>query len=468
MNFTEYDFLLFFILIFCAYWLLKRPAWQNMLLLGASYIFYGWAHPWYGVLLGVSTAADYFLALGIAKHRERTKWYMTLSLLLNVGVLAFFKYFNFFAADVSGLLSGLGIRADEILTQILLPAGLSFYTLKKLAYMFDVSRGTLEPVRDPIAFSLFVSFFPQINAGPIDRAQKLIPQIQSERIWNAENFYQAWPLIVMGFFKKMVIANMLSVAVDRAFGLQQPTLLMVLIAGLGYTVQVLADFSAYTDLARGVARLFGFETSENFNAPYLALTPTDFWNRWHITLSTWLRDYIFFPLRRSLLRARVRLPQWVVDAIPPLVTMLVSGIWHGAGWNFVVWGGTFGVLIVVYQRLGMGGNWKPSNWWTRGMAWLVMFSFISILFLIFRIPSLGWLTLILQTSPLIGSPDELTVAMATLSMILCFSAPLLIKHFMDRLLRPDSNLHALYYVAATVVMFVYLNSNQPDFIYFKF
>ena len=272
----------------------------------------------------------------------------------------------------------------------------------------------------------------------------------------------------MGFFKKMVVANMLSVAVDRVFGLQQPTILMVLAAGLGFTVQILADFSAYTDLSRGVARLFGFETSENFNAPYLSLTPTEFWNRWHITLSTWLRDYIFFPLRRSLLRARVRPPQWLIDALPPLVTMLVSGIWHGAGWNFVIWGGAHGVLIVVYQWLGMGGTWKPSNWLTRSIAWLVMFFFISILFLTFRLPSLGWLTPILQTSPLVGSPDEWTAAVASLSMILCFTAPLVIKHALDRALRPDSNLHAVFYVAATVLMFVYLNSAKPDFIYFRF
>ncbi|MEW5941522.1 MAG: MBOAT family O-acyltransferase, partial [Chloroflexota bacterium] len=382
MSFTEYDFLIFFLVVFSAYWLLRRRAWQNALLLAASYIFYGWAHPWYAILLGLSTLADYFLALAISRNRARVKLYVTFSLVLNLGVLGFFKYFNFFNYGLVNLLTDLGLRADPLLVQILLPAGLSFYTLKKLAYILDVSRGTLEPARDLLAFALFVAFFPQINAGPMDRAQKLLPQIQADRVWRADNFYQAWPLIVTGFFKKIVVANMLSVAVDRVFSLKQPTLALLAMAALGFTIQILADFSAYTDLSRGVARLFGFDTSENFNAPYLALTPTDFWNRWHITLSTWLRDYIFFPLRRALLRSR--LPAWLTDALPPLVTMLASGLWHGAGWTYLAWGGLFGVLIVIYQALGLGARWMPAHWWTRLLAWLAMFSLLVFSFLIFR------------------------------------------------------------------------------------
>jgi D-alanyl-lipoteichoic acid acyltransferase DltB (MBOAT superfamily) len=272
----------------------------------------------------------------------------------------------------------------------------------------------------------------------------------------------------MGFFKKVVIANMLSVAVDRVFSVRQPTLLLLAMAALGFTVQILADFSAYTDLSRGVARLFGFETSENFSAPYLSLTPTEFWNRWHISLSTWLRDYIFFPLRRALLRSNARLPGWLVDALPPLATMFISGVWHGASWNFVLWGSAYGVLIMIYQWLGMGGNWKPSNLLTRSLAWLVMFSFISLLFLIFRVPSLAWLTSTVRTAPPVGSNDEAMAAVITLSVILCYTAPLVIKHVLDQWLRPDSNLHILYYVAATVILFVFLNSAQPDFIYFRF
>ncbi|HSQ38790.1 MAG TPA: MBOAT family O-acyltransferase, partial [Anaerolineales bacterium] len=349
MALTSYDFLLFFLVVFTLYWLVRRRQWQNMLLLAASYIFYGWVHPWYALLLGLATLADYGLALGIARHRTRTRLFLTFSLLLNLGLLGFFKYYNFFSEGLVAALTNLGLQADALLVRVLLPAGLSFYILKKLAYLLDVARGDLEPTRDLLGFSLFVAFFPQITAGPIDRAQKLLPQIQSERTWKPENFYSAWPLIVMGFFKKVVIADTIRVTVDRAFSLKEPTIALLLAASLGFTLQILADFSAYTDLARGVARLLGFETSENFRSPYLALTPTDFWNRWHITLSAWLRDYIFFPLRRGVLRARW--PHWLTDIVPPLLTMFISGRWHGAGWTFVVWGLFYGVLIVIYQAI---------------------------------------------------------------------------------------------------------------------
>lgn len=191
MAFTSYDFLLFFIIVFSLYWLARRRQWQNILLLVASYVFYGWVHPWYALLLGLSTLADYGLALSIARHRTRTRLFLTFSLLLNLGLLGFFKYYNFFSEGLVAALTNLGLQADALLVRVLLPAGLSFYVLKKLAYLLDVARGDLEPTRDLLGFSLFMAFFPQITAGPIDRAQKLLPQIQSERIWKAENFYSA-------------------------------------------------------------------------------------------------------------------------------------------------------------------------------------------------------------------------------------------------------------------------------------
>ncbi len=466
MVFTSYDFLIFFIIVFSLYWLARRRQWQNILLLLASYVFYAWVHPWYALMLGLSTLAEYGLALGIARDRQHTRRYVILSLLLNIGVLGFFKYYNFFSEGLVTALASLGVQADALLVRVLLPAGLSFYTLKKLGYSIDVARGELEPERNLLDFSLFVAFFPQINAGPIDRAQKLLPQIRSDRTWKAENFHSAWPLIVMGFFKKVVIADTIRVVVDRVFSLQEPTILLLAAASLAFTLQILADFSAYTDLARAIARLFGFETSENFRSPYLALTPTDFWNRWHITLSTWLRDYIFFPLRRGLLRARW--PRWLTDALPPLVTMFISGLWHGAGWTYVIWGLFFGILIVVYQAIGMGGAWKPASKVTQFLAWLVMFILILTSFAIFRAPTLDWLLTVLGKGSLLGSMDFQAVTVVTLSMTAFYAAPLIIKMLMDRHLRANSIWHDLYYVAATVTMLAYLNSSSPDFIYFQF
>ena len=466
MAFTEYDFLVFFLILIAAYWLFKRRAWQNALLLLASYVFYAWVHPWNALLIGFSTLFDYFLALGIAARREHARRFLTLSLALNVGVLAFFKYFNFFAEDISGTLFRLGLTPDETLIQIFLPLGLSFYTLKKIAYIIDVSRATMEPVRDPLAFALFVAFFPQLMIGPIDRAQNLVPQIQSDRAWRPEFFQRAWPLLLMGFFKKIVIADTIRSAVDRVFVLAEPAPLLTLAAALAFMIQLLADFSAYTDMSRGLAFLLGFDTPENFRAPFTAATPAQFWDRWHITLSTWLRDYLFFPLRRILLRARA--PGWLSDTLPPILTMLISGIWHGAGWTYALWGGLFGVLIVIYQWLGMGGAWKPANRLQALLAWLVMISLLAFLFLIFRAPSLAWLAGALTSSPFAGSAQETVVALVTLSTGLVYGLPLLIKHEMDRRLPPTSILFDLYFTFAALGILLYVNSVAPDFIYAQF
>src|SRR4030095_13301288 len=341
--------------------------------------------------------------------------FMVIGLVLNLGVLGFFKYYNFFIEDLARVVNSLGMQSCFFLTRILFPAGLSFYTLKKLGYLIDVSRGTLQPTYSFIDFALYVSFFPQITSGPIDRPQKLLPQIEEQRIWKPELFYSAWPLILMGLFKKIVIANSVGPFIDRIFHLEQPTVLLAIIGALGFTLQILADFSAYTDLSRGISFLLGFETSENFKSPYLSLTPTDFWNRWHITLSTWLRDYVFFPVRRLLLSRQGQLPAWLGQFIPPFVTMLVSGIWHGAGWTYLLWGGMYGVLIPIYQAIGMGGNWKPRNRFCAFFAWLVMFSFIVFGWLLFAAPSIQWVAGVFS-NPILGSLEQQAVSLIGLSI----------------------------------------------------
>ncbi len=466
MNFTSYEFLLFFLLVFALYWLVRRQSWQNLLLLAASYVFYGWVHPWYAILLGLSTLADYGISLALEKS-DKKNGLVALSLLLNVGVLAFFKYFGFFVPSLAAKLASLGIPADAFLAGILLPVGLSFFTLKKLAYILDVSRGVLKPTRDLVGFSLFVAFFPQITAGPIDRAQKLLPQIQAPRLWKAENFYRAWPLLVMGFFKKFVIANGVGPTVSRIFHLTNPTGELALSAVLGFTLQILADFSGYTDIARGISYLLGFDTSENFRSPYLSLTPTEFWNRWHITLSTWLRDYLFFPVRRALLRRKESLPDWLVQALPPVVTMLVSGLWHGVGWTYVAWGALYGVSIAFYQLIGLRGEWKPKGTLKVILAWLVMFGITLLAFLLFGAPSLTWVANLLS-SPFLGSVEEQSVALLMFSLAAVYSVPLIAKLLIDKYFKPDSIVQSLYYAVATIVMFVYINSGTPDFIYFQF
>ena len=459
MVFTSYEFLLFFLIVLILYWQVKRCAWQNLLLLIASYIFYGWVHPWYALLLGLSTLADFYLAVGIERRRDRRSLFVIISLFFNLGIWVFFKSFDFFSDNLM-------LPIDANWAGIFLHVGLSFYNLKKLAYIFDVSRGAIQPTHKLIEFALFISFFPQINAGPIDRAQRLLPQMQSTRVWSAENFHAAWPLLVMGFFKKLVIADTVRTAIDPVFMLKEPSILLLLAASLGFMLQIFADFSAYTDLSRAIARLFGFDTPENFRSPYLAITPTDFWNRWHISLSSWLRDYVFFPLRRTLLRANA--PAWLTDALPALVTMLTSGIWHGADWTYVVWGGFFGILIVIYQLLGLGGAWNPSSRPKRFLAWLIMFVLLVFSFMIFRAPSLGWLANIFLKGSFIGPTDQALAALISFSIIAFYAMPLMIKAIMDRFIHPSSILFDLYYVLATIAMLAYLNVSAPDFVYFRF
>ena len=207
MSFASFAFILFLLCVFILHWLVRKREWQNGILLAASYLFYGWVTPSLALMLGVSTLLDFFLARGMAAKLKRKRLFMALSLVLNLGVLALFKYYNFFNEDLASFFTSMGMNGDFFLTRILFPAGLSFYTLKKLSYMIDVSRGTLKPTHTLMDFALYVSFFPQIIAGPIERPQKLLPQIESQRTWKAQFFYDAWPLIVMGFFKKIVIAD---------------------------------------------------------------------------------------------------------------------------------------------------------------------------------------------------------------------------------------------------------------------
>jgi D-alanyl-lipoteichoic acid acyltransferase DltB (MBOAT superfamily) len=271
----------------------------------------------------------------------------------------------------------------------------------------------------------------------------------------------------MGLFKKIVVADSIKPIVDRVFGLDQPSMVLVLAGMLGFTLEILADFSAYTDLSRGVAQLLGFSTSENFNRPYLSFTPTEFWNRWHITLSTWLRDYIFFPVRRALLRRKRALPNWLLLSIPPLVTMFISGIWHGAGLTYVIWGLYYGLLIAGYQLIGLRGDWKPAGRLKAFFAWLIMFSFIAFGWLIFRAPSMTWLTNVFLHSEWTRGREDWIVVSIILARTAIYSSPLVIKYLLDQYV-PRSFLQPFYYAVLTLGVVIFIGSASTDFIYFQF
>jgi D-alanyl-lipoteichoic acid acyltransferase DltB (MBOAT superfamily) len=465
MTFTSLTFFVFFALVFILYWLLKERERQNLFLLLVSYVFYFWFDLLFGLLLIASSAADFVLARGMAGRPERRKTFLWLSLALNLGGLVLLRHFGFFAGSLQVLLNFLGLNINP---QILAPLGISFFTLKKLSYCIDVYKGTEKPADHFVDYALFVAFFPQIQAGPIDRARSLLAQIRRPRSWKADWFNTAWPLLVSGLFKKIVIASGIGFYVNRIFVLDQPgSILLVWAASLAYAVQILADFSAYTDLSRGFALLLGFETPENFKRPYASLTPTEFWNRWHITLSYWLRDYIFFPLRRILLRAGSSAAP-LAAILPPLAAMLVSGLWHGAGWTFLLWGAMHGLWIVIYQLLGLGGAWQPQRLWTRAAAWLAVMAFLTASWAVFRAPSLGWLWEVLTRSPLIGSQDHLVITLITLSAAgfysLLWNSHLLLEKFQERI----PILQPLFYAAAVLLTIIYTNPGLNDFIYFRF
>jgi alginate O-acetyltransferase complex protein AlgI len=468
MGFITYEFLVFFLAFLALYWLANNKSWKNLLLLLASIIFYGWLVPWHVIVLLLSILVDYFLALGIVRFKSRAHLLTTSGVLLNIGLLAFVKYYYSFNSPLAEWLNRAGLSGDIFLAKIVLPLGLSFYILKKIAYLVEVQRGTLQPTPDFIAFAAYVSFFPQVLSGPIDRPQKMLSQLESPRTWKSDHFYKAWHLLVMGLFKKIVIANTVKVLVDQIFLLEQPSKVLLFVGGLGFTLQILADFSSYTDISRGVSFLLGLGTTENFNHPYLSLTPGDFWNRWHISLSSWLRDYIFFPLRRALLKRRNIIPEFVIQSLPPLVTMFVSGLWHGVGWKFIIWGLYYGVLIVIYQSIASHAAPQPARRLQIFFSWLMMFLLIVFGWLIFRAQSLSWLWNSLVNAPFYRTPQELTAGFVVLMMIAFYASLLIVKFLIDRYWATTANLQAIYYVCATLAIIVFMNSSSPDFIYFQF
>ena len=465
MTFTSLTFFLFFLIVFAIYWLLKKRDWQNRFLLLASCVFYFYFDLVFGLILIASSAIDHLIVRSMVRSPERRKTLLWSGLIINLGSLILMRHFGFFAGSLEILLGRLGL---ELNAALIAPLGISFFTLKKLSYLIDVYKGTFKPAEKFADYALYVTFFPQIQAGPIDRARNLLAQIGQQRVWKADWFYNAWPLLVSGLFKKVVIATGLGGYVDRVFILDQPgSIILVLAASLAYAIQILADFSAYTDFSRGFALLLGFTTPENFMQPYLSLTPTDFWNRWHITLSQWFRDYIFFPLRRGLLRAGGNAAS-MAAILPPLVVMLVSGLWHGDGWNFVVWGAMHGIWIVAYQLLGMGGSWRPRRLWPRAAAWLAVMAFLIASWAVFRAPSLGWLWAAVFRAPFVGTADHFIATLIILTAAGFYGALWNLKPFLEKFWERLPVLEPLYYAVAVIITILYANPELQDFIYFRF
>lgn len=362
MLFNSLDFAVFFPIVFILYWVVsKNLTLRNVLLLLSSYIFYGWWDWRFLFLIVISSLVDFLVGGQIQRTEDKRKKrsYLWISLLVNLGFLVYFKYANFFIETFVDSFRLFGKELDVSTLNIILPVGISFYTFQTLSYTIDVYRGQLKPTKDPLAFFTFVAFFPQLVAGPIERASHLLPQFYKTYKFNYEQVKSGLLLMAFGLFKKMVIADRAALYVNEVYnnpgnyeGVE------TIIATILFAFQIYCDFSGYSDIAIGAARTMGFDLMKNFDSPYLSKSITEFWRRWHISLSTWFRDYVYIPLggsRKGEYRTYLNL----------FIVFVVSGLWHGAAMTFVLWGVIHGAVIVlekatkrarskVYNYLGLG------------------------------------------------------------------------------------------------------------------
>lgn len=468
MLFNSWLFAAFFAVVLPTYWGLRR--WhkvQNAFLLAASLVFYGaWDWRFLG-LLACSSAVDFFAAQRVedASAPARKKAFLVASLVVNLCVLGFFKYFNFFAASFEGLMAALGMSVHPVVLKVALPVGISFYTFQAMSYVIDVYRGDLKATRSAIDYGLFIAFFPHLVAGPIQRPVILLPQVIHPRVFSWAQANAGLLLMVWGYFKKVVVADNAALIANPIFdGYASQSSLDLVIGALAFTVQIYGDFSGYSDIARGISKLFGFDLMVNFRLPYFALSPSEFWQRWHISLSTWLRDYLYIGLggnRGTATRTYRNL----------FLTMLLGGLWHGAAWNFVAWGAYHGVLLIVYRALGAWLGPAPRVAPVTVLRWGVMFSLTVVGWILFRASS--WDQLWFMVTHLGVTPSAQSAELA--QRLLVFSAPLMLVQFWQAragdLIAPAKRgpvALGLAYATMIAAIAVFGVRTSMEFIYFQF
>ncbi len=411
MLFSTLSFWLFFAVVFATYAVLPHR-WQNRMLLLASYVFYaGWDWRFLG-LIWLSTIIDYLVALRMDRATgPARKRLLAVSICANLGMLCIFKYLGFFADSFSDLMAAIGLPADPLVLSIALPVGISFYTFQTMSYTIDVYRRQIAARTNFLDFALFVAFFPQLVAGPIERAANLLPEIEKPRILRSDAICRGAVLCLLGLVKKIVIADAIAPSVNAIYASPDPSGLDVILATWLFAIQIYCDFSGYTDIARGVAKMLGFGLMRNFAQPYFATDPQEFWRRWHISLSTWLKDYLYISLggnRGGRLKTYRNL----------MATMVLGGLWHGAAWNFVLWGAYQGLLLSAHRALtgrrkGTSEGVAPSGWQflRRVMAIALFFQVVCYGWLLFRAVSFEQIA---YFTTLILSPA--TPGWATISM----------------------------------------------------
>ena len=356
MLFNSLSFLLFLPIVFLLYWFVFKPLkWQNLLVVVASYVFYGWWDWRFLFLIALTTLCSFISGLLIEHYegeRSKQKWISAANIVLNLAILALFKYYNFFAENLQVLFNGFGIHLDWPTLNVILPVGISFYTFQALSYSIDVYRKKIKATRDIIAFFAFISFFPQLVAGPIERATNLLPQFLKPRTFDESKAVDGLRQILWGFFKKVVVADTCASTLMYVWeDYQQMSGISLFFGGLLFTFQIYGDFSGYSDIAIGTARLFGINLKRNFAFPYFSRSIPEFWRRWHISLMTWFRDYVYFPLGGS------RCSKWKIIR-NVFIVWGISGLWHGANWTFICWGLFHAVLLAIYNILGINTKYE--------------------------------------------------------------------------------------------------------------
>ncbi len=476
MYFNSFQFFIFFIVVYSLYLLMDHKK-QNRMLLVASYVFYGsWDWRFLSLII-ISTVVDYLCGIRIENepNSKRRKLFLIISISCNLGILGLFKYYDFFTDNLVEFVNLFGFKIDPLFLNLTLPVGISFYTFQTMSYTIDIYRGQMRATRQFLDFALYVAFFPQLVAGPIERARRLLPQILQPRKITLDNFYEGSFLIFWGLFQKAFIADNLAKIVDPVFGAPGPyNGMLVLIALYAFAFQIFCDFAGYSNIARGLSKCMGIDIMVNFNNPYFAHNPSDFWRRWHISLSTWLRDYLYIPLggnRKGIFTTYRNLA----------ITMLLGGLWHGAAGTFVIWGAYQGALLILHRLFRPFFNYidRVHHVVTRpgwnAIKTIVFFHFVIIGWLFFRARSLQ------QAMDMLGGlvwhlewAGDLRLAFLFQQLIFFTSLLLVIQWFQykkDDLLivyRSHPVIKAAFYSLAGLLLIIFGVSDGNEFIYFQF
>ena len=478
MLFNSIEYVIFLPLFFIGYWFIfKRLKLQNIFVVISSYIFYGWWDWRFLILIAFTTLCSYVSGILIERQERRLiqRWICAANITLNLLVLCIFKYFNFFSENFVSLFETFGIKLDWVTLDILLPVGISFYTFQALSYTIDIYQHKMKPTYDMVAFFAFISFFPQLVAGPIERATNLLPQFLKVRTFDYGQAVDGMQQILYGLFKKMVIADNCSRLVDIVFSnYQQLGSIQLFLGAVFFTFQIYCDFSGYSDIAIGCARLFGIDLMKNFNYPYFSRDISEFWRRWHISLSTWFRDYIYIPLGGS----RCKKTKVIRNTF---IIFIISGLWHGANWTFILWGIYHALLFMPLLLLNKNrrytknviaeGKLLPS--FKEAVQMFSTFFLVLIGWIIFRSNDIGEVSDYLAR---LFSPSLFEVSFPHGKRALIYCLVLLIIEWMQRekehALQINKEIKSpvvrwgIYYILIFIIVF--LQGTPADFIYFQF